>query len=147
LPDHDGELRVVTDRITLDDPRRAAILAELRGEVPKPDRLNKVAEPTVVDDIRFPSKKEAKRYGELKLLEREGTVTNLMLQVTLPLVVNGVPIYPRGYRADFIYLERQRDQWQSWKFVIEDSKGVRTDVFRTKAQLVKAIYGITIRET
>ena len=135
--------------ITLDDPERAAILAEIQGRpLPaKTDRLNSVAQPTTIDGHRFPSLKEGRRYSELKIAERAGHVARLQLQVTIPLVVNGVPIFPQGYRADFVYLELQQDQWQTWKFIIEDCKGVRTDTYKIKRQLVLAIWGIEIRET
>lgn len=136
--------------VGLDDPDRADIIAEIRGELPlgkRPNRLNNVAQPTVVDDHLFPSRKEANRYAELKLAERAGCISHLRLQVTIPLVVNGIAIFPQGYRSDFIYLERQNDEWTSWKLVIEDAKGVRTEVYQIKAKLVEAIYGIKIRET
>ncbi len=38
------------------------------------------AQPTIVDGIRFHSKGEARRYQELRLLERAGEITNLELQ-------------------------------------------------------------------
>lgn len=137
----------------MDHPDRERIIAEIRGEIPPavgPDRLGNVAEPQVVDNIRFPSKKEAKRYAELKLAERNGCVMGLRLQVTFPLVVNGIPIFPRGYRSDFTYIELQQDQWKSYKFVVEDCKpsdGFRTETYRIKKKLVFAIWGIDIRET
>lgn len=139
----------MTERIRLDDPRRADIIFELTGQLPTGagSRLQNVAEPTVVDGHRFPSKKEANRYCELKYAERskERSVRNLELQVLFPLVVKGVAIFPRGYYADFVYIELQPAG--TWELIVEDAKGVRTDTYRVKANLVKAIYGIEIRET
>lgn len=138
------------EHIPLDHPDRDRIIAEIRGEIPPavgPDRLGNIAEPQVVDGIRFPSKKEAKRYAELKLAERNGCVMGLQLQVTIPLVVNGIPIFPRGYRSDFTYVELQQDQWKSWRFIIEDAKGCATETYLIKEKLVEAIYGIKIRRT
>lgn len=97
------------------------------------------AVPTVVDGIRFASKGEAARYRELKLLELAGEIACLELQPRYPLVVNGVKI--GEYRADFRYAEHGAG------VIVEDFKGVRTPVYRLKRLLVKALYGIEIRET
>jgi hypothetical protein len=42
---------------------------------------------TIVDGITFASKKEAKRYSELKLLERAGMITDLELQPAFNLIL------------------------------------------------------------
>lgn len=102
-------------------------------------RRNKFnAKPTVVDGIRFASQKEARRYQALRLLEKAGEVAQLELQPRYPLVVNKVKV--GTYVADFAYYEKRGH-------VVEDSKGVRTPIYRLKAKLVKALYGIEIRET
>lgn len=92
---------------------------------------------TVVDGITFDSQKEAKRYGELKLLEHAGVITDLQLQPPFKLEVHGVKICT--YRADFRYTENGKD-------VVEDVKGVLTPVYRIKKKLMFAIYGIEIKE-
>src|SRR5437762_2076003 len=86
---------------------------------PKPVARYSVALPTVVDGHRFPSGKEANRYRELYLLAKAASISHLQLQVTFPLVVNGVKIFPQGYRADFVYIEHSRE---GTKLVVEDSK-------------------------
>lgn len=134
------------DIITLDDPRREDILAEIQGRLPKVNRLQNIAQPTIIDGHRFPSIKEAKEYVNLKLRERAGDISHLQLQVTFPLVVNDIPIFPIGYRADFCFLERQHDR-VTWKLVVLDAKGMKTEKYLIKRQLVLAIWGITIRET
>ncbi|MES2620223.1 MAG: DUF1064 domain-containing protein [Bacteroidota bacterium] len=93
---------------------------------------------TVVDGKTFASKKEAARYGVLRLLERQGHIKNLRLQVPYKIVVNGVPICT--YRSDFDYEEQDKE-------VVEDSKGVHTPVFKIKQKLMKAVYGIEIKLT
>lgn len=120
------------------------------------------AKPQVVDGHRFPSRKEAKRYGELRLLELAGEISGLELQPRFPIVINGQQVrYPSGvgleYRADFKYTETR-----SRRIVVEDVKGVRktprppgvkkprhegtdTDASRIKRALVAAIYGIEVR--
>jgi hypothetical protein len=93
--------------------------------------------PTEVDGIRFASKREAARYSELKLLERAGKISALRLQPAFPLDVNGVPVCL--YRADFAYVENGRH-------AVEDSKGFRTDVYKIKRALMKAVHGIDVVE-
>lgn len=93
---------------------------------------------TKVDGITFDSKKEAKRYSELKLLERAGQIKNLDLQPKFDLIINGFRI--GFYKADFYYIENGKD-------VVEDVKGVRTPIYKLKKKMIKAIYDIDIFET
>ena len=94
---------------------------------------------TVVDGITFASMAEANRYKELKLLQAHGSIRNLELQPSFPIVVNGVKV--GKYLADFRY---EREDARGWVSVTEDVKGMETAVFRLKAKLVKALYGLTI---
>jgi hypothetical protein len=93
---------------------------------------------TTVDGFAFDSKKEAARYGELKLLQRAGEIRDLELQPRFPLVVNGHKVCT--YVGDFKYTELAGVE------VIEDVKGVKTDVYRLKAKLMLACLGIEITE-
>lgn len=96
------------------------------------------AKPTVVDGIRFDSKAEAKRYTELKLMERGGAIQDLQLQPSFDLhSPDGTKI--TTYRADFSYVEYGER-------VIEDVKGVLTPVYRIKRKWMKAEHGIEIKE-
>ncbi|HEY1186935.1 MAG TPA: DUF1064 domain-containing protein [Gemmata sp.] len=92
-----------------------------------------------VDGIKFASKKEARRYAELKLLVSAGAIRDLQLQVTYRCEVNGVKVC--DYRADFVYV-RVRDGAE----VVEDVKGFRTDVYKLKKRLMAACNGIEIKE-
>ena len=56
---------------------------------------------TIIDGVTFDSKAEAKRWHELRMLERAGHIERLERQVKFPLVVDGVHI--ATYRADFVY--------------------------------------------
>ena len=99
------------------------------------------AKKVTVDGHTFDSKREAKRYGELKLLERSGDIKGLELQRKFPLVVNEQKIC--SYICDFYYLE------QGGGWVVEDVKSPITrknPTYRIKNKLMKAIYGIEIRE-
>jgi len=103
------------------------------------------AKPTVVDNIRFASQKEARRYQELKLLERAGEVKDIEIQPEFRLTVVGGfvkdVIKEIGcYRADFTYWDKARGR------VVEDVKGFKTPLYRWKKKHVEAQYGITIRE-
>ena len=44
---------------------------------------------TTIDGITFDSKREAKRYTELKLLEKSGMITHLELQPKYDIIING----------------------------------------------------------
>ena len=104
------------------------------------------AHKTVVDGITFDSKREAKRYGELKLLERSGAISDLRRQVRYELIpafdVQGKHYRPTSYVADFVYVDAK-----TGTEVVEDVKGYRTDVYRLKAKLFAAKFGVSIRET
>jgi hypothetical protein len=92
---------------------------------------------TEVDGISFASAKEARRYSELKLLERAGKIKGLHLQPRFPLRVNEVTV--TTYVADFIF---DRDG----ETVVEDVKGVRTPTYKLKKKLMKAIHDIDVVE-
>lgn len=109
----------------------------------RPIRVNKRSKyhnrKVMVDGIMFASHREAKRYGELALLVKDGRITNLTLQPRFPCVVNDRLVCV--YIADFRYFDKDRGV-----LVIEDVKGFRTDVYKLKAKLVEAIYDIVIVE-
>ena len=96
-------------------------------------------QPTMVDDIPFDSQAEARRYGELKLMEREGKIDGLVLQPRFPLTVNGVKI--GTYVGDFLFYDKERQVT-----TVEDVKGVPTPVYRIKRRLMQALHGIEIVE-
>lgn len=93
---------------------------------------------TEVDGLVFASQKEARRYQELKLLERAGEIFDLMWQRPFQIEVNGVEICK--YVADFTYIEKG-----GWD-VVEDVKGVLTPVYKLKKKLMLAVHGVEIRE-
>ena len=91
-----------------------------------------------VDGYTFDSKKESKRYAELKLLEKTGRIRGVLVHPDWEIEVQGKTIC--RYEADFAY----RD---CGKLIIEDVKGVRTEAYKIKKKLMKAVYGIDILET
>jgi hypothetical protein len=101
---------------------------------------------TTVDGIKFRSKAEARRYGELKLLEKAGEIHSLRLQPVFDLNVVGgfvkdVVTKVGRYVADFDYFDVRADTR-----IIEDVKGFKTPLYRWKKRHVEAQYGITITE-
>lgn len=101
---------------------------------------------TVADGITFDSKKEAKRYAELKLMERAGVIRDLKRQVRYELIpafdVDGKHYRQTSYVADFVYTDAKNG-----KEVVEDCKGFRTDVYKLKAKMFAYQYGVSILET
>lgn len=98
---------------------------------------------TVIDGISFDSKKEAKRYSELKLLEKAGEIYRLKTQQSyqlLPAQKGGIRNErPLKYIADFVYWDKK-----TGKQVIEDVKGKTTPAYIVKRKLMKqAGYEIT----
>jgi hypothetical protein len=91
---------------------------------------------------RFASTKEARRYGELRLLKRAGQIWDLTLQpeFTLHAPTPGAPGCFKEvgvYRADFAYATREGT-------IIEDVKGVRTPLYRWKKVHVEIEYGVRL---
>lgn len=92
----------------------------------------------MIDGRAFDSKKEARRYAELKLEQLSGLISGLRLQVSFKISVNGILIC--RYRADFSYVK-------NGSRIVEDVKGFKTPEYKLKARLMLAIYGIVILET
>lgn len=102
---------------------------------------------TQLDGLTFDSKAEARRWAELQLLARCGRAHDLRRQVRFELVP-GVRLAGESrakpaltYVADFVYFDRELGRQ-----VIEDVKGVATDVYRIKQHLMKALLGLDITE-
>lgn len=87
---------------------------------------------TTVDGITFASKREAKYYADLKVLESNNKIRQLELQPRFKCVVDGRKICT--YVADFAFREND-GQYRVW-----DVKGVETPVFKLKRKLVEALF-------
>lgn len=83
---------------------------------------------TESDGYKFASKKEAKRYKELKLLQQCGDVVFFLIQVPFRL--------PGGvkYIVDFEIF------WANGEVTFEDVKGFETDTFKMKRKMVEELY-------
>ena len=114
-----------------------------------------------IDGEVFDSKREARRYQELKLLERCGAIYNLKRQVTYELIPaqreKSTRVYTKGrkkgqpiegkviekavtYIADFVYMDNV-----AGKEIVEDTKGMRTRDYIIKRKLMLYIHGIKIQ--
>lgn len=81
------------------------------------------------------SQKEATRCNELHMLEKNGNIKNLKVQVRLKLQsafrAQGQIHKAIFYVADFTYFDNDEK-----KFVIEDTKGFQTPVYKLKKKLL-----------
>jgi hypothetical protein len=113
------------------------------------DRRNFGAKKTVVDGITFDSRREARRYADLKLLVRAGEISDLELQPRFPLGTVDDPVkirskgFPNGrrcsYKADFRYNINA-----TGAVIVEDAKGHDTDTARLRRAFVEWQYKIRV---
>lgn len=91
----------------------------------------------------FDSKRERNYYIKLKMLEDNGDIEDLQLQVKYELQpsfkINGKTIRKIEYVADFTYK-------QDGMLHIIDTKGFRTEVYKLKKKLFEYKYGLEIEE-
>lgn len=107
----------------------------------------KAAKANQITGRRFASKAEARRYLELKMLERAGQISELECQPRFELhALDGSKL--AVYLGDFKFYDRREKC-----LVVEDVKGARgrgrgtrTAVYELKRKLVRGEYGVDIRE-
>lgn len=93
---------------------------------------------TIVDGIKFQSKLESERYQQLKFLLRADEIADLKLQPEFQIfegytdAVTGEKHRSRYYVGDFKYVDTKSHQT-----IVEDTKGVETDVFKLKWEMVQ----------
>lgn len=94
----------------------------------------------------YASQKEHRRAQELNLMQRAGLISDLREQVSYELIpaqrdADG-KLLERAchYVADFVYTDKDGNT------IVEDTKGVRTDVYRIKRKLMLKVHGIRISE-
>ena len=107
--------------------------------------------------IVFDSKKEARRFAELSLLEKAGAIQDLQRQVKyvlIPAQREPDTVGARGgikkgktiekecaYIADFVYKDLTLNET-----VVEDTKGFKTKDYIIKRKLMLYVHGIRIKE-
>ena len=113
----------------------------------KPENASKFKNhKVVINGITFDSKKEGKRYQDLKILQRAGQIHDLQMQVVFELVeavvLDGRKKPAMRYVADFTYM-------QSGLKIVEDVKSCATrrlPAYRQKKHLLKVVHGLDIQE-
>jgi len=101
-------------------------------------------EERILDGILFASKAEMKRYGELKFLERAKKIKDLTVQPKFVLLEaferHGVHHQAIHYVGDFLYYDNELK-----RKIVEDVKGVETEVFRLKKKLFAYNHNLELR--
>ena len=97
-----------------------------------------------VNGIQFDSKREARRYLDLKAMEMAGQIHDLKRQVPFELIpsqrIDGKVVERScDYVADFVY-------YKDGDFVVEDTKGMKTRDYIIKRKLMLHVHGIRIKE-
>jgi hypothetical protein len=87
-----------------------------------------------LDNVKFASKLEAKRYEGLKYLMKAHYIKDLTLQPSF-VICEGFSLKGKKYRAahyiaDFLYFHCGKDIW-----VVEDVKGFKTDIYKLKKKI------------
>lgn len=109
---------------------------------PKRSKYNNTKES--YGNLKFDSKKERERFVELKAMQDIGLIHNLKLQHNFTLregytTTDGERIQGTIYKADFTYYD------EKGVFIIEDVKGVPTDIYKLKKKMMMDI-GYRIKE-
>lgn len=112
--------------------------AEFREAQTKPKRSKYRNVPTVVDGIRFASKREAAYYSELKMREKAGEVYEIELQRRYALT-GPTGILMATYVADMVFYDAVQRKTR-----VVDVKGKETDMFRLKRKMMRALLGIEV---
>lgn len=101
--------------------------------------------PCQIGNEKYRSQREAKRHQDLLLLEKAGRISSLRREVPFELA-RGVRFSsakratpPLRYVADFTYVK-------DGEYTVEDSKGMRTPLYKAKRHLMLAIHGIEVKE-
>ena len=95
-----------------------------------------------VDGIVFDSKKEARRYGELKLLMRAGLIKSLEIQPQFDVAIEGTHFCT--YTADFAYFDVVRSYT-----IVEDIKSTGTAMdaaYRLRKKAAEIVHKIKVEE-
>ena len=97
------------------------------------------AKKTVVDGIKFASKKESERYIQLKLLQTAGIIKSFSCQPEF--------VLQEGYRRKdkkkiraIKYIADFQVEYFDGHTEIEDVKGILTQVFRIKQKMLEKLY-------
>ena len=129
------------------DRRNAELKRTPVAAPPAPPKVNKYhvapkAERTI-DGITFASKAEAEAYGQLKLAELAGAISELKTQPAYVLQESFMDAEGKKHRAiwyigDFEFI-------RDGQLVCVDVKGMKTSVFKLKEKMFRYKYGNSIK--
>lgn len=138
---------------------QAQIARKLGQQMQEAERRQKYnAQSDTRGDIRFDSRKEARRYDDLMLLLKAGKIRDLKLQPQFTLqeaytTPDGKRVRAIRYQADFSYelfceAIIHPDGGGTWIAKVEDvkSKATKTRVYAIKKKLMQERFGIEITE-
>lgn len=132
------------ERITAHEAKEEISKINGRGKWSRRNKFNAVR--TILDGVKFDSKKEAQCWQFLKARERAGEIKDLRRQVKFELhaysqsgAFEPKPVKICTYIADFQYLDVALN-----KIVVADAKGVKTALFNLKKKLMKANHNIDV---
>ncbi|EJW90746.1 protein containing DUF1064 [gut metagenome] len=117
-----------------------AMLAKSREKTKKPNKYK------ALRSGGYASRKEHRRASALQMMQRAGLISSLREQVRYELIPvqrdkDGKIIEKAcAYIADFVYYDEHGN------LIVEDTKGVRTDVYKIKRKLMLQVHGIIIHE-
>ena len=131
-----------------------------RGKTPNKSKYGAEKQTITNSDgsvIIFDSKKEYRRFIELRYLEQCGKIRDLRRQVKFVLIpaqrepdtvgkrggiIKGRLIEREcAYIADFVYFDEEQEQT-----IVEDTKGIKTPEYIIKRKMLLYFYGIRIQE-
>lgn len=131
-----------------------------RGKTPNKSKYGAEKQTITNSDgsvIIFDSKKEYRRFIELRYLEQCGKIRDLRRQVKFVLIpaqrepdtvgkrggiIKGRLIEREcAYIADFVYYDTEQEQT-----IVEDTKGMKTPEYIVKRKLMLYVHGIRIQE-
>jgi hypothetical protein len=92
--------------------------------------------PIVIDGIRFASQAEGRFYGNLKLLEAAGHLSNITCHPRFPILINDIHVC--FVVLGFAYVTRDG------KFHVVDVKGKDNALSKLKRKLVEAAHGFKV---
>lgn len=109
----------------------------------KPSKYRNVI--TEIDGMRFDSRAEAKRWRDLKMLERGGVIANLERQIPIELVA-GTKLHGanRARPAIRIVVDFRFYDVELSRVRHQDTKGEETAVSLIKRHIAKVLHGIDV---
>lgn len=98
------------------------------------------AKKTIIDGIKFDSKREAAYYGQLKIMKRGGLIQSFERQISFDLLAAGLDprteTYPCVAKHIVDFLVTMIDGRQE----VHEVKGMETAIWRLKVKIFKANY-------